>query len=198
MRAAHAIAQDPNAVVLLICVELCSIHYYTGPESDKVVANALFADGAAAIIGVGRPSSTTSSVTATGSCVLPNTGAEMGWTIGDHGFEMKLSQRIAPLIGEYVRPWLTTWLAKRNLKLEDVKNWAIHPGGPRILSAVQEALGLSAEAMAPSRGVLADYGNMSSPTILFILDRLRESAASGPTVLIAFGPGLVSEAALIE
>ena len=79
-----------------------------------------------------------------------------------------------------------------------MSNWAVHPGGPRILSVVQEALALSSEAMAPSRSVLADYGNMSSPTVLFILDRLRKGAAPGPTVLIAFGPGLVAEAALIQ
>ena len=198
LRAAHAIAQDPDAVVLVACVELCSIHYYTGPESDKVVANALFADGAAAVVGVGRAFEAGPAVTATGACVLPDSGGDMGWTIGDHGFEMTLSQRIAPMIAAHLRPWLTTWLAKRNLTPGDIKHWAIHPGGPRILSGVQETLNLTPEQMAASRGILADYGNMSSPTVLFILDRLRREAATGPTVLIAFGPGLVAEAALIE
>ena len=202
LRAALAIAQDPDAVVLVACVELCSIHYYTGPESDKVVANALFADGAAALVGVGRDPRPRSvkgpAVTATGACVLPDSGGDMGWTIGDHGFEMTLSQRIAPMIAEHLRPWLTAWLAKSGLTPDGVKHWAIHPGGPRILSGVQETLDLTSEQMAPSRGVLADYGNMSSPTVLFILDRLRQQASAGPTVLIAFGPGLVAEAALIE
>ena len=198
LRAAHAVAQNPDAVVLVACVELCSIHYYTGPESDKVVANALFADGAAAVVGVGQSFRKGPAVTATGSCVLPDSGGDMGWTIGDHGFEMTLSQRIAPMIAAHLRPWLTGWLAKRNLTPDDIKHWAIHPGGPRILSGVQETLNLTAEQMAPSRGVLADYGNMSSPTVLFILDRLRQQSAAGPTVLIAFGPGLVAEAALIE
>jgi len=177
---------------------LCSIHYYTGPESDKVVANALFADGAAAVVGVGQSFRKGPAVTATGSCVLPDSGGDMGWTIGDYGFEMTLSQRIAPMIAAHLRPWLTGWLAKRNLTPDDIKHWAIHPGGPRILSGVQETLNLTAEQMAPSRGVLADYGNMSSPTVLFILDRLRQQAAGGPTVLVAFGPGLVAEAALIQ
>jgi predicted naringenin-chalcone synthase len=82
--------------------------------------------------------------------------------------------------------------------VEAVKSWAIHPGGPKILDAAGEALGLSREALAPSRGVFADYGNMSSPTVLFILDRLRRANAPRPCVALGFGPGLVAEAVLFR
>jgi alpha-pyrone synthase len=196
LRATLALASDPSAVILMVCTELCSVHYYTGPVPDKVVANALFADGSAAIIARGSPSGLR--VTATGSCVIPNTVAEMGWTIHDHGFEMTLSQQIAPLIGTHLRPWLSAWLATRNLNIEQIHGWAIHPGGPRILSAVQECLPLSVEQIAASRAILSEFGNMSSPTVLFILQRLLETQVRPPMVLIAFGPGLVAEAALVE
>jgi alpha-pyrone synthase len=198
LRTALALAQTPGAVVLLVCVELSSVHYYTGDVPDKVVANALFADGAAALVGVGERVPGKPAVTATGSRILPDTSDDMSWTVGDYGFEMTLSQRIAPLIGAAARPWLTQWLAPRGLTPEAVRSWAVHPGGPRILNATQEALGLTTDQMAASRAVLAECGTMSSPTVLFIYDRLRRAAAAGPTVLLAFGPGLVAEAALVE
>jgi predicted naringenin-chalcone synthase len=88
------------------------------------------------------------------------------------------------------------WLGDNGLSLADVGSWAVHPGGPKILTAAAEGLGLSAAAMAPSRGVFAEYGNMSSPTVLFILDRLRRANAPRPCVALGFGPGLVTEAAL--
>lgn len=121
----------------------------------------------------------------------------MTWVIGDHGFEMTLSRRVPELIQKCLRPWLTHWLEEEGIRLEEVGSWAIHPGGPRILSAVEESLGLSPEATRVSRGVLSSCGNMSSPTVLFILDRLRSRNAPRPCVLLGFGPGLVAEAALV-
>jgi predicted naringenin-chalcone synthase len=100
------------------------------------------------------------------------------------------------LIAAHLRPWLESWLADNGLSLADVRSWAVHPGGPKIVSAVEESLELSAEALAPSRAVFAEFGNMSSPTVLFILKRLRESNAPRPCVALGFGPGLVAEAAL--
>ena len=120
----------------------------------------------------------------------------MAWTVGDRGFEMTLSRRVPNKIAAHLRPWLEEWLSDSGLTLADVESWAVHPGGPKIVSAVEEALALSAEALAPSRGVFADYGNMSSPTVLFILKRLREQNAPRPCVALGFGPGLVAEAAL--
>ncbi len=122
----------------------------------------------------------------------------MTWRIGDHGFEMTLSRRVPELITAHLRGWLVQWLDQHGLELGDVGSWAIHPGGPRILSAAEESLGLPPEATQVSRDVLAGHGNMSSPTVLFILDRLRQTAAPRPVVMLGFGPGLVAEAALIE
>jgi predicted naringenin-chalcone synthase len=289
LRVAHAFARaDPAARVLVCAVELCSLHYYYGSAADKLIANAIFADGAAAVVGCGsaerptpqpppcregvnsgkpswdlpdgtelrrsssplpagtgvggvgptdaaRGSSAESeeatpeftpslqgggwgvgffgagraglpdpaesrsspwSLAASGSCLVPGSAAQMGWTVGDHGFEMTLSRRVPGLIAAHLRPWLESWLRAAGLALADVKSWAVHPGGPKIVSAVEESLQLSADALAPSRSVFADYGNMSSPTVLFIVQRLRERNAPRPCVALGFGPGLVAEAAL--
>jgi predicted naringenin-chalcone synthase len=103
---------------------------------------------------------------------------------------------VPSLIGQHLKPWLEVWLRDNGLSLAEIKSWAIHPGGPKIVSAVEESLGLSADAVAPSRAVFADHGNMSSPTVLFIVQRLRASNAPRPCVALGFGPGLVAEAAL--
>ncbi|MDY3561103.1 type III polyketide synthase [Gemmata sp. JC673] len=198
LRVANAFATaDPAARVLVCAVELSSLHYYYGSAADKLIANAIFADGAAAVVGGsvgGSPFPLT--LVASGSCLIPDSAADMGWTVGDHGFEMSLSRRVPGQIAAHLRPWLEAWLADNGLALADVGSWAVHPGGPKIVSAVGECLGLSAEALAPSLGVFASNGNMSSPTVLFILEKLRAAGAPRPCVALGFGPGLVAEAAL--
>src|SRR5262249_17792845 len=131
-----------------------------------------------------------------GACLIPDSEDAMGWTIGDHGFEMTLSKRVPALIASNLRPWLSGWLAEQNLCIDDIASWAIHPGGPRILDAAAESLGLPTEATRPSREVFAAHGNMSSPTVLFILEHLRTQRAPRPCVALGFGPGLCAEAAL--
>jgi predicted naringenin-chalcone synthase len=191
---------EPAARVLLCAVELCSLHYFYGWEPSKVIANALFADGAAAVVGAPPDASPAGSwtVTATASRLLPDSTGAMTWTVGDHGFEMTLSKHVPRLIAGHVRPWLQEWLAACGLALSDVGSWALHPGGPRILEAVEDGLHLPRDAAAVSRAVFAEYGNMSSPTLLFILDRLRLAEAARPCVALAFGPGLMAEAALLK
>jgi len=201
LRVAQALAgSHRDARVLLCAYELCSLHYRFDWDPAKIVGNAIFADGAAAIVCAAADSDLAGSwqVSKTGSCVLPDSEDAMSWLIGDHGFEMSLSPRVPDLICRHLPGWLAGWLARRGLTIESVASWAVHPGGPRIVSAVEEALGLSGEATAVSRQVLAEYGNMSSPTVLFILDRLRRQNAPRPCVALAFGPGLAAETALIE
>ncbi len=199
LRVARAFAEaDPAARVLVCAVELCSIHYQYGGDAGQVVANALFADGAAAAV-VGTDSGEDHwRLAATGTMLMPDSLEEMGWRIGDHGFEMTLSTRVPELIGAHLRPWLEQWLGGAGLRPEDVASWAIHPGGPRILDGVERSLGLDGEALAVSRAVLAEYGNMSSPTVLFILERLLRAGAPLPCVALAFGPGLVVEGVLLR
>jgi len=195
LRVARAFAEsDPAARVLLCAVEMCSLHYDYRTETARILANALFADGAAAL--VARRGDGAWRHVASGSVILPASEDLMTWSIGDHGFEMGLSPRVPEAIAEHVKPWLAGWLAAQGLALSDVRSWAIHPGGPRILDVVEGSLGLPPDATADSRTVLEEYGNMSSPTVLFILDRLRRRDAPRPCVALGFGPGLAAEAAL--
>lgn len=201
LRSAQSIVDaDPSAVVLLCAVELCSLHFQYGQDRQKMVANALFADGAAALVGRSPEKCEPGGwrVVGCGSYLMPDKEDGMTWRVGDHGFEMTLSPRVPHLIAEHLRPWLEAWLAKSGLTLAEIGSWAIHPGGPRILSSVAEALGLAPDATETSARVLAECGNMSSPTVLFVLDRLQRANAARPCVALAFGPGLVAEAALIE
>lgn len=197
LRVAKAISQaDPQAVVLLVAVELCSLHYYYGAEPSKVIANALFADGAAAMLVsqqiAGLP------VLASGSQFLANSEREMGWIIGDHGFGMTMTKQIPRLIEQYLQQWIEAWLERISLSIGTIENWAVHPGGPKILEAVQAALSLPDRALDDSWQVLANYGNMSSPTVFFILKQLYQKKLTGPTVMLGFGPGLVIEAAVLS
>jgi predicted naringenin-chalcone synthase len=194
--AAALAAQHPRARVLLCAVELCSLHYQYGGDPDRVIANALFADGAAAVV-LGQAAAPRAwRVRATGSCLFANSQDAMTWNIGDHGFVMTLSARVPELIESHLRPWLEGWLGSLGLFPGDIGSWAVHPGGPRIVQAVQGALGLPEGHVAESLAVLRELGNMSSPTILFILSRLAAREAPRPCLALAFGPGLVAEAAL--
>ncbi len=190
--------QNADSRVMVVSVELCSLHYHFGwKDPGKVIANAIFADGAAAVVGKPDPDSAWK-VTANGSHLFPGTTSDMSWTIGDHGFEMTLSKRVPALIARELRTWIEQWLTRHGLTREQIKSWAIHPGGPRILEAVASALELTADHMRPSWEVYQEFGNMSSATLLFILDRLRRHGADRPCVMLGFGPGLVVEAALIR
>ena len=201
LRVAHAFAEmDPNAVVLLCAVELCSLHMAYGWHPEKVVANALFADGAAAVVASANPSPAHQSLVLrrSGSMVIPDSTDLMHWEIGDHGFAMGLSPRVPETVGAALLPWLRDWLADQAIDLEAVTSWAIHPGGPRILSTCAEVLSLGPNLLLDSRAVLQEHGNMSSATILFILERLRRRSTAGPCLALAFGPGLSTEVALFD
>ena len=201
LRVAHAFAEmDPGAVVLLCAVELCSLHMSYGWHPEQVVANALFADGAAAVVGsTGPPASDRDLVLqCSGSVVIPDSADLMHWEIGDHGFSMGLSPRVPETVGAALLPWLQNWLQIRAIDLAAIRSWAVHPGGPKLLSTCAEARALDFRLLEDSRIVLQDHGNMSSATILFILERLRRRSVSGPCLALAFGPGLSAEVALLD
>jgi len=198
LRVAAALAKtNPASKVLLCCVEICSIHHQYPQQFDHLVANALFSDGAAAaVVSAGKTQNGPWQLVDQRSHVMINSADSMTWRIGDHGFEMTLSPEVPTLIRESLRDWLEDWLFERRLDLDDVRGWIVHPGGPHILSACSDALELPTDALAASYAVLAEHGNMSSPTVLFILDRLRHVPTKLPCVMLAFGPGLTIEGAL--
>lgn len=204
--AREAVEADPDAVALVVAVELCSLHFGYGFDPQQVVANALFADGAGAAVVAGREGERTATsghaqprFIASASRLFEDSGEAMTWTIGDHGFRMTLEATVPGLIERNLRGWVEPWLAGHGLELDDVARWAVHPGGPRILESVTDALGLPRAAADVSRAVLRESGNMSSATVLFILERMlcgRE--AKGPVVALGFGPGLMGEAMLMH
>jgi len=204
LRVADAfVSARPESVPLVVCVELCSLHFQYGSRSDTIVANSIFADGAAALVG-GHAARRRAAGGATWrierqwSAVLPDSREEMAWTIGDHGFEMRLAAAVPGTIRRHLPGAVAAGLSAAGLARAEIGSWAVHPGGPRVLAAVEGALELPAAALAASRGVLADHGNMSSATILFILERLFRGETAGPCVAMAFGPGLTAELALID
>jgi len=208
MRIAKALAESrPSSTVLLVAVELCSLHFQYGWNPERIVANALFADGAgAAVIRAGqlpthqpptgdqRPLQ----ITNTGARLFPDSTDAMTWRITDSGFAMTLSPQVPGLIRAHLRPWISAWLDSCGVGVGAIGSWAIHPGGPRIVSAAEQALGLTPTDTRCSRRVLREHGNMSSPTILFILNDLLRAKAPRPIVALGFGPGLAVEATLLQ
>jgi predicted naringenin-chalcone synthase len=203
--AALTVRAEPEARVLVVAVELCSLHFAYGPHPQRIVANTLFADGAAAVL-VGRAGGSDADdspnrlgIRDHGSHVIADTSGEMSWRIGDDGFLMTLEPSVPQTIRRHLGPWMDAWLAARGLRRADVGGWIVHPGGPRILTAVEDALDLDAEALSCSRHVLSRCGNMSSPTVFFALRRmLRRTPRPGPIIMLGLGPGLSIEAALLD
>ncbi|MFC7944088.1 type III polyketide synthase [Microbacterium oxydans] len=205
-------AADENAVVLVVSVELCTLHLRTSENPDTIVASSLFADGAAAGIVTARdlPSPVPAlRLDRFHTAIAPEGEKDMAWTIGDTGFEMILSTAVPQIIGETIIGALRPlYSPEEDLGQafegggvgEAVQHWAIHPGGRSILDKVQERLNLSDAQLHPAREVLRNNGNMSSATVLFILKRIleEEGARAGDRVsAMAFGPGLTAESALM-
>ncbi|MCH7960776.1 MAG: type III polyketide synthase [Planctomycetes bacterium] len=199
LRVASAFVRaDPRARVLVCAVEVCSVHFHYGRRPDRMLANALFADGSASAVLSSKPRQGSWAIRASGSHILPDSAGAMTWRIGDHGFEMSLSPELPRLIRDNLGEWIDGWLKGCGLDRTGVASWAIHPGGPKILEAAAQALELSPGALDASRAILESHGNMSSPTVLFILDRLRAEGAHGPCVALGFGPGLAIEGVLLD
>lgn len=198
-------ARGRTAVVT--CVELTSLHLQPPappgepPDREQVVAHALFSDAAAAVClrprGSGDPGLAVVDVLArtdAGSAPL------MTWEITDLGFRMGLSPRVPRVLGQHVAEAVQDLCARSGVERSSLKRWAIHPGGPRIIDVVADRLGLSEDAVADSRAVLASHGNCSSATVLLILDRILETGLERGehVVAMAFGPGLTLYAALLR
>ena len=189
-------AEDPRHRVLVVCVEISSVHFHRDQRLDRLISNTLFADGAAATVvalGASGPE-----LSATAATIIPDTIDVMGWRIGDHGFEMTLGAEVPDHLRANLPSWIERTLARHDLSIDAIGGWAIHPGGPRVIDAVVESLGLPERTGATSRSILREHGNMSSATLLFILERLARESVPRPWVGLAFGPGLAGEFLLIR
>jgi alpha-pyrone synthase len=205
LKLADAFCQaDAGARVLIVCAELCTLHFQKSASKDDLVSNALFGDGAAAVLVQAQPATSGPSLALEAfHCGLQPEGApDMAWHINDFGFEMTLSSYVPSLIQQGIRQLTDELLARLPVELADIQHFAIHPGGRKILETIETELDLTRYDNRFAYGVLRDYGNMSSATVLFVLrDLLRTltPAQAGDAVLsFAFGPGLTLEALLLK
>lgn len=186
---------EPGSKVLLVSVELCTLHFQKDYVEDNVLANSLFGDGAAAALVMGSDSGL--GIKSYLSQVLRDGEPDMAWGIGDFGFEMRLSKYIPTLLELGICQLKEKFEEK--YKLSTVENFAIHPGGKQILQRVQEAFGLDESVNKHAMEVLKQFGNMSSATILFVLERMmRDDQITGEILSMGFGPGLTLETLLLE
>lgn len=189
---------EMGAKVLLVGVELCTLHLQKSLLEDHLVSAALFADGAAAVLLSGQKQSNSLEIKDFYCELIGQGKKDMAWRIADSGFDMRLSSYIPTLLENNMDVFVKNFSEKTHFS--HIDHWAIHAGGRKILEASQKALGLSLEDLAFSHQVLENYGNMSSVTVLFVLQKLWENGLeSGQKIVgMAFGPGLTVESALLE
>lgn len=204
IKVAEAICKsDPSASVLLVCVELCTLHFQKKMDMDNLISNAIFADGAAAAL-IQSTSMTKKSLSLESFyCdLLPQTHQEMAWHIADSGFDIILSSYVPEVIEKGIAAFTDSLLKTNEIKLNKIDYFAIHPGGIKILQACEKSLKLTPEDNRYAYHVLKQFGNMSSATILFVLKELLEKISKDDhqkTIFsCAFGPGLTLESMLLK
>lgn len=205
LKIADAICKsNPRAKVLIVCTELCSLHFQRSPTEDNLIANALFADGSASVLVEGKSDSPLKLELEDFHSDLALEGSsDMAWTIGDLGFEMRLTAYVPKLIKNGISALTSSLLKKISADFDDIHHFAIHPGGKKILQAIEDELKITREQNAAAYHVLKHYGNMSSPTVLFVLKEIVKKPAGkvndGERVLsFAFGPGLTLESMVLK
>ncbi len=188
---------DKHARVLVVCVELCTIHFQPKSDNDNLLSNTIFGDGAAALLMVSEEFASSNglsglSVKGFNSGVLGDGKELMGWNIKPLNFEMVLNASVPAFIGEKIKEFVSETKRVLDISPGAIDKWAVHPGGRKILDNVKKELGLTDDDMANSYRVLREYGNMSSPTILFIINLIMDQMpAPGEQVLaVGFGPGI--------
>ena len=186
----HIVRSERDAKVLVVNLELSSLHLQEDWRIEKLLSFLLFGDGASACLVSAEPAGLT--LGRFRAAVIPNSAELITWHIGDHGFEMHLSGQVPGRIRRWLPEHGAALLGNRSVA--DIDLWAVHAGGRSILDAVQQGLALPADALVHSRDVLRAFGNMSSATLMFVLDRiLRNATCVGDGMAMAFGPGLTVE-----
>lgn len=191
---------NPDAVVLVVCLELCSLHVQWTTAMDDLLAGSVFADGAGAgLVSARKPVGSALRIDAFASAIAPAGESDMAWTIGDVGFKMRLSSYVPEIIQSNVVEAIQPVLARSGQTRDSIARWAVHPGGRAILDRVQKGLSLSDEDLASSREILRRCGNMSSATILFVLQEIlaRGVEPDEAALAMSFGPGLTVETVVL-
>ena len=197
MRMADLIAQsDAKAVVAIVATELCTLHFQHQYTPDNAGSSLLFGDGSAAVIISNNPRfQPIARLKSFYSTVAMAGWDEMSWTLSSKGFLMKLSGYVPKLIDADIEPLINDALQHAGIDMRSIKYWCIHPGGKKILDNIQRRLALNDEDLFAARSILRQYGNMSSPTVLFVLQQLieKQTGDAGFFMGMAFGPGLTME-----
>jgi len=198
LKLADAICKSsPDAKVLIVCTELCTLHFQREPTIDNISSSLLFSDGsAAALITSDHNDADGIRLNSFYSEVLPKGKKDMAWELSSTGFLMTLSGYIPNLIEEDFEMLTDRALQKNNLSKQNITHWCVHPGGKKILEAIHKSLSLTKGELDNSYDVLKEFGNMSSPTILFVLKKIFDKAVFKKNNAIfgaAFGPGLTME-----
>lgn len=202
-QAYHYALGHPGERVLVVCVELCALTFLSDDYSkSNLVACALFGDGAAAALLSGDGIEAEGlEILATQSTFYPDSLNVMGWNVGSRGLQVVFDKRIPDIVTANAAAELRGFLERHGIRQEEVRHYLYHPGGMKVVTAYEKAYGVSGEAFALSRGVLKDYGNMSSVTALFVLDRYMELSGTngkGYGIVSALGPGFCSESLLLR
>jgi predicted naringenin-chalcone synthase len=199
----EAMNQNTSENILMVSVELCSLHLQTEPTRDNILANMIFADGAAVAYfsKTNIPNKGKLEIQFAESFLFKDSAKFMGWKIGNNGFEMMLSSELPKIILNSAAPKAKEILAQNGIGISCIKHWALHPGGRAILDSLQNGLELSDEQLNPSREVLRNYGNLSSVSILYVLKNILDTVElkmDDYLCAIAFGPGLTMELVLFK
>lgn len=182
----------PGSTVLFVAVELCSLAYRPDDVSKaSIIATALFADGAAACV-LRSGESGRAEVEWSGQHLWPDTLDIMGWRVEEAGLGVIFDRAIPPFTNENVGSAVETMLERADLGLGDISRFICHPGGRKVVDALESSLSLPQGTLLEEREVLADCGNMSAPTVLFVLERLFDKGLAGRVALLAMGPGFTA------
>jgi predicted naringenin-chalcone synthase len=193
--ARHIVRSEPDAAVLVLNLELCSLHFQEVHELEQVLSFLVFADGCAASLVTAQPRGL--AIDSFLAVQIPETSHLITWRIGELGFDMILSGEVPGVIGRALKESGTQ--LTRGREQSSIDWWAVHPGGRSILDAVEKGLDLPSGALACSRDILARYGNMSSATVMFVLQQIIERAQAGQLgCAMSFGPGLTAETMLFH
>jgi alkylresorcinol/alkylpyrone synthase len=203
-RASDILRAFPDQVAVLLSVELCSLTLQREDLSiANIIASGLFGDGAAAMVlsGAERQASGAPRILATRSVFYPDTERVMGWDVVNGGFKVVLSAKVPDVVREHVRQDVGGFLAANGLRTEDIRHWVAHTGGPKVLEAFEATLELPGGALARSWKCLQETGNLSSASVLFVLESLLGSGEAQPGdygLLMAMGPGFCAELVLLQ
>ena len=192
---------DKEANVLIVCTELCTLHFQKENTVDNITSSMLFSDGSAAVLVSGDNNQEGLNIDNFYSLVAVKGKQDMAWELSSKGFRMTLSSYVADMIEENFDELVQSALAAAGLKKDSITHWCIHPGGKKILEAVHKSLDFTNGQLQPCYDILKDYGNMSSPTVLFVLDKIMNelnNQDSNKIFSAAFGPGLTMETLILS